>query len=175
MKPFARGDIALGLTAGILLCLLAWQVIAPSATTIEGKPTNAEPRAPSPAKAISVAPPPYQAYAEIEQRPLFLAGRRTPAPPPPPAAPPPVQNIERYSVIGIVAAPARATALVRGQTSETIHLRVGQVFEGWTVEAILPRGILFASGDQKLTLEFKTNKSQQGQSLARTPIGMPPK
>jgi len=164
--------VALGL---VLAALAAWQALAPVSLDLPALPGNqGEPKA----KQSQVTPfaknPASGDYSEVEKRPLFVAGRKPPPPPPSPVAAAQSQALSAYRIIGIIAAPERAVAILHGPSGPPIHLRKGQALEGWTLETIGTHKVVFVSGDQHQELDFKSNKNQQGQSPYRTNMGMSP-
>ncbi len=110
-------------------------------------------------------------YAEVAQRPLFVAGRRPPAAEAA-ATSAQVQTLNTYTIVGIVAAPDRAVAVLRNPSGATVHLRAGQAIEGWTLETIEPNKLIFVSGGQRQELAIKSDKNQQGPKGSRTNMGI---
>jgi len=172
MIALSRQSAAAGALCLILTGLTAWQALAPVSldlpvlTGYQGE-TTTKPAATASAKSAATGD-----YSEVEKRPLFVAGRKPPAPPPSPAAAAQSQALSAYSVIGIIVAPERAVAILRGPSGAPIHLRKGQALEGWTLETIGLNKLVFTSGDQRQELDLKLNKNQQGQSPYRTNMGM---
>jgi len=98
--------------------------------------------------------------------PLFTPSRTAPVleaePPPEPAAPEPEVVVEEpppsppaLRLIGIMMAAAEQVALLANEASgETVRLRPGESFEGWTMRILDTRSVEFSNGDQlqKLTM-----------------------
>jgi hypothetical protein len=154
-----------------LAALAAWQGFAPVSLALPKLSPAAG--SPAPVGAIQAANPQplsRESYAEIAERPLFVPTRRPPAVAAPTAAH--SQTLDAYSIVGIVAAPDRAVALIHGPTASILHLRKGETLEGWTLETIEPNKLVFVSGEQHQTLEFKSNKAQQNQVGIRANTGV---
>jgi len=147
--------------AVVLVLLAVWQILRPSTPSPVHQISKAEispGRGPvSPAAGATAQ---QGSYAEVEARPLFRPDRRPPATQEadPPAAQ--TQALERYAVLGIIAAPARATALIREPSGKVVHLRAGQALDGWTLVTITPKGLVFTSGGRTQELAFKINSAR---------------
>lgn len=159
-KPARLGAICVA-----LVVLAGWQLVAKVGLSLP--PQVPEIRSQTAAVENVSAPmvKPREAYSEIEDRPLFVATRRPPVViTVKPASVVQTQTLERYSVVGIIAASDHATALIRGLAGETLHLRVGQALEGWTLEDISPGKLVFDADGQKQEIVFQTKKPRPGQN-----------
>jgi hypothetical protein len=174
MIALSRQSAAVGGLCLFLMAIAAWQILAPVALDLPVLPDYGHE---TEAKSAPALPSMKNAgpadYSEVEKRPLFVAGRKPPAPPPSPKAVAQSQTLSAYSIIGIIAAPERAVAILHGPSGPPLHLRKGQVLEGWTLETIGPNRLTFVSGDERQELDLKSNKNQQGQGAHRTNMGKP--
>ncbi len=118
-------------------------------------------------------PPPFrlqpmtaiESFAAIAERPLFNADRKPdPLPPPPEAAKPLVVlgDLSQYRVLGVTGDSAVQRALVQKTGGQTLTLKPGDMFEGWSVDRIDAAGIAISGGDRKevLTIPKARNLSQ---------------
>lgn len=171
MSRFSRLVLAFAGVSGFLLIFAAWQIVWPVSASISAEtPASAtgHPQATAPAGPYSL--PPRETYTEIEQRPLFVSGRRPPAAAPSQAAQ--SNGLDKYAILGIIAAPDRAEAVLKAPTGDTLHLRAGQALEGWTLETIQPRKLVFSSAGQRQEIELKIGRLQPGQTPPRTNNGV---
>jgi type II secretory pathway component PulC len=160
MMAMSRNIRALLGVLGLLSLWLIWQIVAPvshSVPKLTGVSKTLQPGIEfSEAQSLGVR----ETFAEVEQRPLFVSSRR-----PSTAAATPVAaqlpSLDRYVVIGIVASPTSATALIRGPSGPVAHLHAGQTLEGWTLETIASNKVVFAASGQHQELEVKTSKGSQ--------------
>src|SRR5205814_623203 len=97
----------------LLAAIAAWQALAPVSLDLPALPGHQAETKTKPAPAAASAKTTGAAdYSEVEKRPLFVAGRKPPAPPPSPVAAAQNQALSAYSVIGIIVAPERAVAIL---------------------------------------------------------------
>jgi hypothetical protein len=156
----------------MLSFLAAWQALAPVSLDLPSLPTyDGGNKVHVPNDTAQSGGGSLSKFNEIEDRPLFVFGRR-PQVAVPLKPPPQTSALSAYTIVGIIAAPDRAVALLHAPSGATIHLRVGQILDGCTLETITPNKLIFASGDERQELDFKSNKTQPGQSGSRTSSGM---
>lgn len=173
MIAVSRQSVAAGGFCLILASVAVWQGLAPVSLDLPTLPANpGEAKAKPEPVAASAKSAATDDYSEVEKRPLFVAGRKPPAPVLSPVAAVQSQALSAYSIIGIIAAPERAVAILHGPSGPPIHLRKGQALEGWTLETIGTNKLIFVSGDQRQELDLKLNKNQQGQSPYKNNMGM---
>lgn len=112
---------------------------------------------------------PLQSYDVISARPLFTVTRR----PPPqiqeqPPQPPPIPEAQRITVVPVASPPVvfpsitlvgvmlsrdeRIALLKAPSAGKTLRLRERQVFEGWRLEEIHTKSVVFMSGDTRREL-----------------------
>ena len=99
----------------------------------------------------------YPQFAALDERPLFTPDRRPPraAPPPertdrPAPTPAPAQTRPPDIIVtGVAAGPeGRGSALVQDR-GETVRLYVGDLIEGWRLEAVEPDAIVITREDER--------------------------
>lgn len=104
-------------------------------------------------------PPPIEDYASIAERPLFLPDRR-----PPPDEPeedgeaPPTEetDLAGTDLVSVVITPAVVSAWIRKpQERGTIRLRLGDGYEGWTVQSIEPGELVLERQGEISRLELR--------------------
>jgi len=172
MRALLTRMVSAGLVGALLFGLAMRQLIAPVSLDLPVSPDyrgdTVTAAAVSEDQAQNKAP---TDFSEVVSRPLFTAGRKPPAPPPPPTV---AENraLSAYSVVGIIVAPDRAVAVLRGPSGSSLHLRKGQVLEGWTLETIESNKLTFVSGDQRQEVTKSNKNQQQPQNGARTTGGM---
>ncbi len=147
-----------------LLALVA--VFLPSLVFYDSPPPDAAIAAPS-----RVVVPPLSNYAAIVWRPLFNDGRRRDPPPPPPAPPkpPPPPSAEHYQLVGIILSSDLRMALVaRRADGQVAHLHVGDMLDGWTVNAIDASGVQLSGpgGTTQLTIPHAAQRAPSGSTSA---------
>jgi len=159
---------------GLLLLCAALQLLLPASVSVPPLSVGAGNQGGATPPAVGAsALPPRDSFAEIEQRPLFISGRR-------PAAATPTAQVQaaqpgvlvNYAILGIIAAPDRAQAVLQGSGGAILHLRAGQTLEGWTLEKIQPRKLVFGAAGQHQEVELRTGRSQPGQNPNRTNNGV---
>ena len=175
MIALSRQWILVATLGVVLLLLVGWQALAPVSLDLPALP-GYDSAGKTKASADTALPRTDLArdYTEVENRPLFVSGRKPPAAAASPVAAAQSQALNAYSIVGIITAPERAVAVLHGPSGAAIHLRKGQVLEGWTLETIGTNKLTFVSGDQRQELDIKSNKNQQGQGPIRTNMGMNP-
>jgi hypothetical protein len=175
MIALSRQWVSVTILGIILVLFLGWEALAPVSLDLPALPgyddgSKAKPSADTAQPRNTLTGD----YIEIENRPLFVSGRKPPAIAASPVAAAQSQALNAYSIVGIITAPDRAVAVLHGPSGPAIHLRKGQVLEGWTLETIGTNKLIFVSGDQRQELDIKSNKNQQGQGPIRTNMGMNP-
>jgi len=108
----------------------------------------------------SFIPPGIQAFSEIMERPLFVAGREPP--PEPKAAPVAEARLSplRLLLEGVAITPSAEIAVVRDPSNNRIlHLENGMKHQGWELTSITSTGVKFRQGEQthELTLTPEVN------------------
>jgi general secretion pathway protein N len=88
-------------------------------------------------------PPAIEDYASVTDRPLFLPDRRPPPEEPTqeePTQPEELTELDGVDLTAVIITPSTVSAWVRrpGQR-ETVRLRIGDDFDGWTVKTIEPQ------------------------------------
>lgn len=88
-------------------------------------------------------PPAIEDYASVTERPLFLPDRRPPPEQPKeeqPLEPEQLTELDGVDLTAVIITPSTVSAWVRrpGQR-ETVRLRLGDDFDGWTVKTIEPQ------------------------------------
>lgn len=102
---------------------------------------------------------PVEAFAVVNERPLFLPERRPPAPGV--EAPPPVEQDE-FALQGVMMLPGGSTAILRViNRNESVRLREGETLAGWTVIRIEAERVLLerGGGAETQTLPLLRNRS----------------
>ncbi len=110
---------------------------------------------------------PVSSLSVTQERPLFTASRRPPAPPaplaPPPMpvaeAPPPVEP-ERppLSLVGTAIGEPQNVALILNQTTKSfIRLHVGEAAMGWYLRSVESRTMTLEKNNQLVTLSLPTH------------------
>lgn len=109
--------------------------------------------------------PPRDSYSEIVARPLFSPSRRPAvAPAEEPQATETAVAPSRFVLIGVMIAVDDRFALLRRRVPpDTAWVSVGQVIDGWLVEAIEPNRVVLRNGSlrEELVLEDRTRPSQR--------------
>lgn len=100
---------------------------------------------------------PVEAFAVINERPLFLPERRPPAPS---ADPAPEEEREEFALQGVMILPGGSTAIVRviGR-DESVRLREGETLAGWTVARIEAERVILERGGESQSLPLLRNRS----------------
>jgi general secretion pathway protein N len=111
------------------------------------------------AKQIKFSMLPISNFRETVRRPLFSESRRPPSPEREVKTASPVRPPE-LKVMGIVFSPAMRIALVspqdkkrRPKTKTLIMLNEGAEYEGWTVDKIAPKAVMFRQEDSQVNFE----------------------
>lgn len=178
MKPVLSLII---LALGVLLYLewsewtpdIALPSVAPAAVSVQSAASvdAAETDGDTPLVEDLLAPPPsIEDYASVIERPLFLPNRR---PPPDEPEQEPEPEAEEFSdlagtdLTSVIITPEIVSAWVRGpKQRETLRLRIGDEYEGWTVKTIEP---------DKLTLERQGDTNEVVlRDYANAPAPIPP-
>lgn len=115
-----------------------------------------------------------ETYAEIDRRPLFVPGRRSPVDQANIVPMGQATTLDKYAILGIIAASERSEAILRGPSGETLRLRVGQSVEGWTLEKIQPKKLLFGSSGLHQEMDLKIARSLSGKKNIRTNMAINP-
>lgn len=106
--------------------------------------------------------PPVTELSETVRRPLFDPDRRPPPAPAapaqasaPPAPPPPL----KVNLIGVIMGPSERLALVASPSERQARaLREGDAIDGWRVEAITARSVLFTHRDSRREIALDPKK-----------------
>lgn len=102
-----------------------------------------------------------ESFAEISERPLFVAGRRppenlTPAQKPPNQAKQAPNRASDFVLSAIVRERGRWIALIgTRRNSEPVQVEVGSVVAGWEVEQIEIEGIVLRQGERTTQLSLR--------------------
>jgi len=145
--------LLVGCCVMVVLSIL-WQGARPFMPTIKIKQSQA-----LLSTAPAIAPvmfPPEEHFNEVTARPLFLATRR-----PIPIVQTTTQQasqtaaLDRYTIVGIVASPAKSSAVLKGDGGGApVRLNIGQTLEGWTLVNITSRKLTFTADGQQRILEI---------------------
>jgi hypothetical protein len=139
--------VALLLLGVLLLQWRSWSPAPPSAADAQTKSAAAAAPASSPSEALLEPSPAKEQYASVAERPLFLPDRRPPPDEPElgeELEPDALTELDGMDLTAIVISPSTVSAWVRRQTSrEAVRLRLGDAFEGWTVQTIEPDRVVF--------------------------------
>ena len=119
---------------------------------------------------LLLPPPSKEDYASVIERPLFLPDRRPPPDEPDEEPEPEVEDLSDLAgtdLTTVVITPEIVSAWVRSPTQrETVRLRIGDDYEGWTVKTIEP---------DKLTLERQGETNEVIlRDYANAPSPIPP-
>jgi hypothetical protein len=137
--------VALLLLGVLLLQWRSWSPAPPPGADAQtASPAGAEPVA-SRSDALLEPPPAKEEYASVSERPLFLPDRRPPPDEPEQAEEPePLTELGGMDLTAVVITPSTVSAWVRPPTGrETVRLRLGDQFEGWTVQTIESDRVVF--------------------------------
>lgn len=141
----------------------------PDADVIQVSPTGAG--VPSSLETRRFELPSRGEYAEIAARPLFNEDRRPEEDGGPaggedeaiaaeeeaPAEPPPV------SLTGVIITPEQRIAMMRNTESrEFVTLKEGEPLEGWTLDEVSRRRVVFATGDDRQVVELEVYTGSLG-------------
>jgi hypothetical protein len=105
-----------------------------------------------------LAPLSLDRLTATRDRPLFVPGRRRPAPPAPPtiaAAPPPPAPIEppKFVLCGTLVDDGGAWAFIRSDPAgKVVRVRVGDDVGGWRITEIAARAVVIAHDDRSVTV-----------------------
>jgi hypothetical protein len=104
-------------------------------------------------------PAPIEDYASIAERPLFLPDRRPPPDEPedgPESPPTELSELDGTDLVSVVITPSVVSAWVRKpQERDTIRLRLGDGYEGWTVQSIEPGELVLERQGEVSRLELR--------------------
>ena len=121
-------------------------------------------------------------FLALLERPLFQLTRRPPPPPPPPseAVQAPVDNLSTAQLSGIVAAEGGASIIIT-MAGKARRVRLHESVDGWTLQSIQGRSVIFAGGGQTRTLQLPraamTNAAGAAApipAISAPPIAAPP-
>ena len=121
-------------------------------------------------------------FLALLERPLFQLTRRPPPPPPPPseAVQAPVDNLSTAQLSGIVAAEGVASIILT-MAGKARRVRLNESVDGWTLQSIQGRSVIFAGGGQTRTLQLPraamTNAAGAAApipAISAPPIAAPP-
>jgi hypothetical protein len=139
--------VALLLLGVLLSQWWSWSPALPSATDDRTVDSVTADTVPSPSEAALEPALPKEEYASVSERPLFLPDRR-----PPPDEADKVEESESEALTelngmdltAVVITPSTVSAWVRRPNArEAERLRLGDQFEGWTVQTIEPDRLVF--------------------------------
>ena len=125
----------------------SWSPAPPPPADYQTAGSAAAETAATPAEALLEPPPAKEEYGSVIQRPLFLPERR-----PPPDEAEDVEEPETEAIAeldgmdlnAVVITPSTVSAWVRRpNTRDAVRLRLGDEFEGWTVQTIEPDRLVF--------------------------------
>jgi general secretion pathway protein N len=104
----------------------------------------------------------FDSLSATRDRPIFSVSRRPPPPIVPPVVvaappPPPLKEIEpeqlRLTLLGTVVAGDGGIAICLNQgTGETVRVRMGEDFEGWTLRSVRKREVAFEKAELRALL-----------------------
>lgn len=146
------------------VCVLLFGVIALPAGHVElPSPT---PRATSPMSSSSASPAlksfrGKEMYSEINERPLFSPSRafaheaETSDQNAKSASAPPPDLLQAYTLVGVILSQGQSVALLKQKSGTTMKsLKVGEIFEGWSIARINENEVAFAAGEREYTVSF---------------------
>lgn len=93
---------------------------------------------------------PRQMLVDFDKRPLFASDRQ---PPPQQVTDKPITPIG-FSVVGIFVSRDDAIIVVRQQSNVQVRLRVGDKIDGWTVQSIQPKAVVFENRGQTREIDL---------------------
>lgn len=141
------------------LVLTGAVVAGPQGDGVSGVPAAANGRgaeSPDAPQNRSFAIRPFEAYAEIGERPLFTADRRRKEGP---ASAPerPAETELRLSLVGVILGQGTRTALLQNGEPSLLRVSEGQQIQGWILETVHANGIVLRrEGSRKvLKLDWK--------------------
>ena len=143
--------LLVGLSLVLLgVLFLQWRSWSPAPPPSRDAPTSESAginSAPIPSEALLEPSPAKEAYASVSERPLFLPDRR-PSPDEPAEAEEPepeaLTGLDGMDLNAVVITPSTVSAWVRRpNTRDAVRLRLGDEFEGWTVQTIEPDRLVF--------------------------------
>jgi len=110
-------------------------------------------------RTASYVHPPFSAYQEILERPLFFEDRRFPVSAAVEAEPPKPLRLE---LIGVAIVGATRTAMLQSQADGRMHnLREGDSHDGWELETVSVDNVTFSRGSESAQLPLKMNKDRR--------------
>jgi hypothetical protein len=103
-----------------------------------------------------------EALTATLERPLFVRGRRPPAPEPVavmPSSPPPTPVVEAVStpqatLVGVIKGDGQALALLN-TAGKIVALRQGETIEDWQITDVAAREVTFQHGERTVVLKLK--------------------
>ena len=153
MKRYALHFLALLSAALLLLLLSLWFTSSGAVRNVHWQP----PKAHSTDFAAMLPALPGVVSADITQfvamldRPLFSTTRRPPPPPPPPEAAAPVDNLSTARLSGIFEG-AGGGGIIINIAGKDQRVRLKEVLDGWSLQAIAGRNVTFARSGQTRVL-----------------------
>ena len=148
--------------------LVAILVLLPCAVVAQSPPENAPVR--------SFALPPLEELQATRERPLFSPRRRPDAEAVDETETSPVEESPEslpFELTGVVMGAEVAIAILRNRdTQETVSLRQGEALDGWSLEEIASRHVVFRQEDRQARLELFLPHPEG--SATPDPTGLPP-
>jgi hypothetical protein len=151
MTRARRITVALAIVAAALGAAGSWSLLATAHPVGAGAPRPAAAAAGS----AMPTPPPFERFAETEQRPLFAASRR---PAPPSAAVPIAEARASYRLEGVVIVGKQRHAIL-SDGGRTFRVAENDGVGDWTVKRIEPNCVLLASGPRELSVCTRRGQS----------------
>lgn len=151
--------VALSLLNGVLALMLWLQMgVAPGAAISDAQPaiSVAQPAPPPPRELPRL--PPFSAYQELTERPLFWSERRA-VHDAVAAAPDGTPATMSFTLLGVIQADAAHALLGRNGAKEVARVRVGDVVEGWVIEAITADTVTLVANGARHELRVGTSRS----------------
>lgn len=175
--------IAMSSFAVFLIGVLAWQWRAwpPAEPAAPEAPADALAPIAAPAGPASgellPPPPPKEEYLSVKERPLFLPDRRPPPEEEPaeeaPTAPEVAAELDQLDLNAVLITPALVSAWVRAPSqAELVRLRLGDEFQGWTVQQIEPSRVVLERQGSQGALELRDYSKPQP-VVRKTPLRSP--
>ena len=98
-----------------------------------------------------IVSPDTSRFIAMLDRPLFSMTRRPPPPPPPVAAEPVVDNLTTARLLGVFQG-AQGGGIILHIAGKDRRVRVNELVDGWTVQTIQGRDVIFARSGKTRTL-----------------------
>ncbi len=126
---------------------------------------------------IDVSFPNSPSFDEIVERPLFSETRSPPEPSPEApkeVAPPPPLERDLFTLMGVAISGAERVAIIRSKKSGVIQqVAVGDELDGWRVERIESKSVVFVNGRVEETVEMQdisgSDDARPGRRAPRRP------